>query len=584
MKKLSIFLVIALCQRSAVSAIEQDDVATIQQQYLEWQRAYEEKDLTPTMDIFASDVISTFAGGKDNEIGAIRQSYEKSFAMAGPARQWKSVDLEISASDDLAYALADWQMLEGGSVRLTNRSIDVLKRDGTRWKIIRSFTIPKDNRTVKQSCDIALPHVSPDTFTGGAGEVWRALMRWRDSYNARDLSGTLAPYDPATTGLYAGNSPNTFASLRESYTRSFAAADRQRSIEFEPEEIIASGNFAFVRDHWTSTIRTPVGETRRLSRGIEFWRKSDRDEWKLLHYLSYLVCNYTPNEPAMIGEGIISTAQDEFGGSLSPDGKAVYFDRSVPPHYLYTMWESHLVGDKWSPPQILPFSGEYRDSDPVLSPDGNKLLFVSDRPVNEKDPHHYEIWMCEREGDKWSEPKNLGPVVNTHSQYFASMASNGNLYFTATIGENDSEIDVFVSKFVDGKYTAPENLGPQINGKGIVNIEAFISPDEKFLLIGAFSRPDSVGSSDIYVSYNQNGKWSAPLPVLAINTPAREYSPRLTPDGKRLIFTSERGMGTEKRDKPWTMVEFEQKSHSIWNGLGNIYSVPIDVLPKPPKG
>jgi hypothetical protein len=192
--------------------------------------------------------------------------------------------------------------------------------------------------------------------------------------------------------------------------------------------------------------------------------------------------------------------------------------------------------------------------------------------------------MCEREGDKWSEPKNLGPVVNTHSQYFASMASNGNLYFTATIGEDDSEIDVFVSKFVDGKYTAPENLGPQINGKGIVNIEAFISPDEKFLLIGAFSRPDSVGSSDIYVSYNQNGKWSAPLPVLAINTPAREYSPRLTPDGKRLIFTSERGMGTEKRDKPWTMVEFEQKSHSIWNGLGNIYSVPIDVLPKPPKG
>ena len=56
MKKLSIFLVIALCQRSVVAAIEQDDVATIQQQYLEWQRAYEEKDLTRTMDIFAPDV------------------------------------------------------------------------------------------------------------------------------------------------------------------------------------------------------------------------------------------------------------------------------------------------------------------------------------------------------------------------------------------------------------------------------------------------------------------------------------------------------------------------------------------------
>jgi Tol biopolymer transport system component len=237
--------------------------------------------------------------------------------------------------------------------------------------------------------------------------------------------------------------------------------------------------------------------------------------------------------------------------------------------------------DKWQTPQLLRFSGQYRDSDPVLSPDGKKLLFVSDRPVNGKDPQHYEIWMCEREGEKWSELKNLGPVVNVHSQYFASMASNGNLYFTATIAEDIGEIDVFVSRLIDGKYTTPENLGPAINGKGILNIEAFISPDEKFLLIGAFNRPDSAGSCDIYISYNQTGKWSAPLPVSAINTPAREYSPRLSPDGKRIIFTSERGMGTDKRDKPWTMSEFEQKSRSIWNGLGNIYSVSIDVLPKP---
>jgi len=61
----------------------------------------------------------------------------------------------------------------------------------------------------------------------------------------------------------------------------------------------------------------------------------------------------------------------------------------------------------------------------------------------------------------------------------------------------------------------------------------------------------------------------------------REYSPRLTPDGKRLIFTSERGMGTEQRTKPRTMTAFEQKWRSIWNGLGNIYTVPIEVLPKP---
>jgi len=301
----------------------------------------------------------------------------------------------------------------------------------------------------------------------------------------------------------------------------------------------------------------------------------------LMLFVALSCAGQSGKDPVIVGEGIISTPQDEFGGSIAPDGKTIYFDRSVPAHYLYTMWESHLVGDKWQRPELMSISGQNRDSDPVLSPDGKKLLFVSDRPVNGVDRHHYEIWMCQRQDEKWLEPKNLGPVVNTHSQYFASMASNGNLYFSATIGDNDSEIDIFVSKFVNEKYTTPVNLGPAINGKGIVNIEAFVSPDEKFLLIGAFSRPDSVGSSDIYVSYNQNEKWSAPLPVSAINTSAREYSPRLTPDGRRLIFTSERGMGTEQRTKPWTMTEFEQKSHSIWNGLGNIYTVPIEVLPKP---
>jgi len=593
MTRLSIFFAILIflceCNRGRGDA-EDNAVATIRRQYADWLTAYQEKNLARTMEIFAPDVISTFAGATDSDLAAMRRSYEKSFAPERPPYQWKPVDLEVVASGDLAYALSDWQLLEQDSkgafsIRQTNRSIDLLKRDGDEWKIIRSFTIPQDGREVKLSCEVTLPHVLPDTFRGAAHDVWQTLMRWRDSYNARDLSGTMAPYDPSITGLYAGTPPDNFISLRESYTRSFAAKDRQRSIEFEPEEILASSTLAFVRDHWTSTLRTQAGDSRRLSRGIEVWRRNEGGGWKLMHYLSYAVCNSTQNdnstEPVMVGEGIISTPQDEFGGSLSPDGKTIYFDRSVPAHYLYTMWTSHLVGEEWQKPELLSISGRYRDSDPVLSPDGNKLFFVSDRPVDGVDRHHYEIWMCQRQEEKWSEPRNLGPVVNRHSQYFASMASNGNLYFSATIADNDSEIDIFVSKFVNEKYTTPVNLGPAINGKGIVNIEAFVSPDEKFLLIGAFNRPDSVGSSDIYVTYNQNGKWSAPLPVRAVNTPAREYSPRLTPDGKRLIFTSERGMGTEQRAKPWTMMEFEQKSRSIWNGLGNIYTVPIEVLPKP---
>ena len=81
-----------------------------------------------------------------------------------------------------------------------------------------------------------------------------------------------------------------------------------------------------------------------------------------------------PNDapkPEIIGEGAISTPDDEFGGSLSPDGTTIYFDVTVPPHYLYVLCESHLVNGQWQKPEVLPFSGSYRDSDPVLTPDGN---------------------------------------------------------------------------------------------------------------------------------------------------------------------------------------------------------------------
>src|SRR5215467_4419029 len=85
-------------------------------------------------------------------------------------------------------------------------------------------------------------------------------------------------------------------------------------------------------------------------------------------------------QPELIGDGVISTSDDEFGGALSPDGTTLYYDITVPPHYLYVMVESHLVNGAWQRPEVLPFSGLFRDSDPVLTPDGKTLLWASDRP------------------------------------------------------------------------------------------------------------------------------------------------------------------------------------------------------------
>jgi hypothetical protein len=283
----------------------------------------------------------------------------------------------------------------------------------------------------------------------------------------------------------------------------------------------------------------------------------------------------TPGEPALklelIGEGTISTDQDEFGAIPDKDWTTLYFNRSIPAHYHYVLYVSHFKNGTWTMPETLPFSGEYRDSDPVLSGDGRTLYFVSDRPAKGLEPNRFHAWSADRAETGWTNLGPLrGPVNEKGNTEFVSFASNGNLYFTSD--RSGSSFDVYRSRFVNGQYQPAETLGPAIND-GRYTIEALVAPDESFILLGSFAR-DSLGNADLYVSYNKNGVWSKPVNFgSSINTKARDYSPRISPDGLYLLFASERGFPIEPHGKPVSYQEFVLRMHGTLNGLGNIYRV-----------
>jgi len=280
-------------------------------------------------------------------------------------------------------------------------------------------------------------------------------------------------------------------------------------------------------------------------------------------------------EPEMIGEGVISTPDDEFGGTLAPDGKTLYFDKTVPPHYLYVLCVSKLVNGKWSKAEVLPFSGLYRDSDPVLSPGGETMYFASDRPVTSKakDEYRFQIWQTKKTKSGWGEPAVVpGTINNEGSQVFASVTNDGTMYFTSS--RKTGNYDIFRARLVDGEYKEAERLGPNVNGPAINSLETWIAPDESYLLIGSFGRENGYGNSDLFVSFNEKGAWTKPVnlgPV--VNTSAREYSPRVTSDGVWLYFASERGFPYDKREQPISFQQFEEGMASVRNGLGNIYRV-----------
>jgi Tol biopolymer transport system component len=279
--------------------------------------------------------------------------------------------------------------------------------------------------------------------------------------------------------------------------------------------------------------------------------------------------------PEIVGEGIISTDGDELGGGVTPDGQTLIFEKSAAPHYLYIMCESRLVNGKWSRPEILPISGQYRDTDPVLAPDGASILFASDRPVGGKDLHRWSIWRARRDGSGWNEPELVPGAVNSEgSQVFASIAANGNIYFASS--RKTGDYDVFRAKLVNGKYEEAEDLGANFNGPGIDTFEATIAPDESYLLLGSFGRPGGLGSSDLWVSFRDGEKWSKPVNLgPKINGRARDYSPRVSADGEWLYFTSEKGFLDQSAGQSYTYQSLTDDLKSVANGMGNLYRVPL---------
>ena len=288
----------------------------------------------------------------------------------------------------------------------------------------------------------------------------------------------------------------------------------------------------------------------------------------------------------LVGEGVVSTPADEFGGQLDPDGVTLFFNRSIPRSQIYTIFTAHRAHGQWSAPQVVPWSGVWRDFDATVSPDGRRLYFISDRPRDGHTPQeNYDVWRLDRTPTGWSAPRDLGAPINGEwGTHFASEAADGTLYFTSDRPGGTALVDVWRAKRAGDGYAPPENLGPTINGANQFNLEAVIAPDQSYLILSAAGRDDSQGDSDLYVCYQRDGKWLAPQSLgPGVNTAAREYSPRLSPDGRKLIFASERGVPTETRSAPWTYEELVRRIRGVKNGLGNLYEVALaSVLPPPP--
>jgi len=265
--------------------------------------------------------------------------------------------------------------------------------------------------------------------------------------------------------------------------------------------------------------------------------------------------------------------------AISPNGIEIFYSMVLPGHNYSVILFLHFDGHFWSEPKVANFSGQYSDLEPAFSPDGKKLFFISKRPVDINDTiDDYDIWYIENSVRGWTSPKNIGaPVNTTDGEYYPSITSDGTLYFTARRDSTLGGEDIYFSRFENGKYLPPVNVGAPVNSS-FPEFNAFIAPDESYLLFSSYGKDDDLGGGDLYISYREQDKsWTNPRNMgEPINSDKIDYCPFVSPDGKYLFFTSERINPAITIPSFKNFQKIIQLADGVKNGLGNIYWVEFE--------
>lgn len=287
-----------------------------------------------------------------------------------------------------------------------------------------------------------------------------------------------------------------------------------------------------------------------------------------------------PEQATLFAEGIVSTGMNERDFAISPDGTELYYTISTPQSTFQTIvYMKRSKDGKWSSPEVAPFAGKFSDLEPAFSPDGKKLYFSSNRPLTGNTTKDFDIWVVERNAKGWGEPKNLGEPVNTAAdEFYPSVARSGNLYFTAAYANGPGKEDIYCAIRDANGYQKPIALDTGVNSK-LYEFNAFVDPDEKFILFTSYGRPDDTGRGDLYISEkNEKGQWGKARNLKQINSDKLDYCPYVSPDGKALFFTSERSQLPVSYDTPASFKTIKSVYDQSLNGVGNIFWISLSAI------
>ncbi len=281
--------------------------------------------------------------------------------------------------------------------------------------------------------------------------------------------------------------------------------------------------------------------------------------------------------PGTIPELFLATGLGERDTAITPDGAEL----------VYSMWErsrGYLLTRTdgpagWSEPEFAPFaSAEYSELEPFISADGAWLYFISKRPLPDgSTPEKFDLWRVPKTTAGWGEPESLlEPVNSEHDEFYPSLTTGGDIYFTSDRPEGLGGEDIWWAEWNGDGWTEPANLGEAVNSPG-PEFNSLIAPDGSWLIFGS-AREGDLGRGDLHIAFRgPDGDFLPAVNMGApINSEALDYCPSLSPDGSIFFFTSNRV--PEDAPDPVTFAELEAAMTGPANGRDNIWWVSAEVI------
>lgn len=198
------------------------------------------------------------------------------------------------------------------------------------------------------------------------------------------------------------------------------------------------------------------------------------------------------------------------------------------------IWFSTWTGTAWTKPvhggKLI--NNKYHNTVAGFSPDGNQMFLMGHYAAPGKEVTSQGLSVSVRNGDTWTTPVNINiPYFKNYSDYntgFLSADGTVLLYSAQGLQYDNPDlnhVDIYISQKVGGKWTEPKSLGPKVNTPNY-EVTPALSVDGKRLFYSSNAIDKDV-SFDVYYSDRLDDtwqNWSPPVNVgPAVNSPGREY-------------------------------------------------------------